>query len=133
MPHLIQKKADGSVDKQWEVRDTPLTVGRGENADAQIDDQEISREHFVIIPQSMAHKIRDLGSRNGTWLNGEKITEHELKSNDLIRAGQTTFFFVIEKGKGLKTVIGELEEESEKSGKGYSTMRRELYEQAGGK
>ena len=132
MPYLIQKKADGSVDQKWELRDSPFTVGRGDMADAKVNDHEISREHFAIVPRAGAYAIKDLGSKNGTWLNGQRlVSEVDLKPNDHIRAGQTIFFYVTDKPtKGLRTVVNELEEEIQKSGKGFSTMRQELYKKA---
>jgi pSer/pThr/pTyr-binding forkhead associated (FHA) protein len=118
MPYLIQKQADGSTVKQWDLRDKPLTVGRGDKVDAQIDDIEMSRQHFVISPKGNSYVIQDQHSRNGTLVNGQRVTETALKPNDDIRAGHTRFVFV----EGLATVIGKLQDEP----KGYSTHIREI-------
>ena len=118
MPYLIQKQADGSVVKQWDLRDKPLTVGRGDKVDARIEDKEMSRQHFVISPQGSEYVIQDLESRNGTLVNGHRITETTLKANDKIRAGQSHFVFV----EGLTTVIGKLQDDR----KGYSTHMRDI-------
>jgi pSer/pThr/pTyr-binding forkhead associated (FHA) protein len=120
MPYLIQKKPDGSVVKQWELHDKPLTVGRGDDADASIDDKEMSRHHFVISRTADGYVIKDLESTNGTWVNGRGISEQTLRPNDKIRAGQTPFVFV----EGLSTVIGKLE----KGETGYSTYVRKISE-----
>ena len=118
MPYLIQKHADGSVVKQWDLRDKPLTVGRGDQVDAQIDDKEMSRKHFVIFPSDAGYVIHDQESQNGTLVNGRRVSDATLKPNDRIQAGQTRFVFV----EGLATVIGKLANDS----KGYGTHLREI-------
>jgi len=120
MPSLILKKADGSVLRQWDVPCAPLSVGRGEQADVQIDDTEMSRVHFVITPRGGAFVIQDQKSTNGTFVNGQPITEAALKPNDKIRAGQSYFSFV----EGLGTVIRKLEAEDRR----YSTYVQKLSE-----
>jgi len=59
MPSLTQKKADGSLVKQWNLGQLPLTVGRGDDATAKVDDHELSRCHFIIEPSEKGHSIRD--------------------------------------------------------------------------
>lgn len=122
MPYLIQKQADGSAVKQWDLRDKPLTVGRGDQAHARIHDTEMSRQHFVISPKGGGYVIQDQGSQNGTLVNGRRVTEATLQPNDSIRAGQTLFVFV----EGLGTVIGKLQKEP----KGYGTHLREISKKA---
>ena len=122
MPYLIQKQSDGTTVKQWDLRDKPLTVGRGDKVDAQIDDNEMSRQHFVISPKGGGYVIQDQNSQNGTLVNGRRVTETTLKPNDNIRAGQSRFVFV----EGLATVIGKLQDEP----KGYRTHIREISKRA---
>ena len=119
MPYLIQKNPDGSTLKQWDLRDKPLTVGRGDEVDAKIDDQEISRKHCVISPKGGSYVLEDMDSRNGTWVNGKRVSgERQLNPNDKIRIGKTDFVFV----EGLVTVVGQLEKEP----KGLGTYIREI-------
>jgi pSer/pThr/pTyr-binding forkhead associated (FHA) protein len=122
MPYLIQKQTDGSTVKEWDLRDKPLTVGRGDKVDARIDDKEMSRQHFVISPHSGGYLIQDQNSRNGILVNGRRVTQTTLKPNDSILAGQTLFVFV----EGLATVIGKLQDEP----KGYRTQIREISKDA---
>jgi two-component system, cell cycle response regulator len=123
MPYLIQKQPDGSTLRQWDLRDKPLTVGRGEKVDAQIDDVNMSRQHFVISPKDNGYVLQDQNSRNGILVNGKRVIETMmLKPNDSIRAGQTLFVFV----EGMATVIGKLQDEP----KGYSTHIREISKKA---
>jgi class 3 adenylate cyclase len=67
-----------------------LTVGRGEGADLLIDDPEISHAHAVLAPTPDGLEIEDLGSLNGTWVNGERITTAiHLEPGDTITVGAT--------------------------------------------
>jgi pSer/pThr/pTyr-binding forkhead associated (FHA) protein len=98
-------------------------VGRGEKVDAQTDDVNMSRQHFVISPKENGYVLQDQNSRNGTLVNGKRVTEMTtLKPNDTIRAGQTLFVFV----EGMATVIGKLQDEP----KSYGTHLREISKEA---
>jgi class 3 adenylate cyclase len=67
-----------------------LTVGRGEDAGLLIDDPEISRAHAVLASTGDGLEIEDLGSLNGTWVNGERITNAmSLAPGDMIKVGTT--------------------------------------------
>lgn len=54
-----------------------LTIGRGERAEILIDHPTISREHALLINRGPAPKLRDLGSRNGTRVNGRQLESGE--------------------------------------------------------
>jgi class 3 adenylate cyclase len=67
-----------------------MTVGRGEDAGLPLDDPEISRAHAVLGPTADGLEIQDLGSLNGTWVNGERIsTPTLLAAGDIVRVGTT--------------------------------------------
>jgi putative nucleotidyltransferase with HDIG domain len=70
-----------------------ITIGRDSNNDIQIIDVKVSRRHSVVEKAKGFHIIRDLSSRNGTFLNGVQITESELKSGDKVRVGETEILF----------------------------------------
>lgn len=66
-----------------------LVVGR-ENADLTIDDPELSRRHAIVRRKGEALEIEDLGSLNGTWVNGARIDAATLlAAGDTIRLGVT--------------------------------------------
>jgi pSer/pThr/pTyr-binding forkhead associated (FHA) protein len=77
--------ADGrSFDVSRELR-----VGRVE-ADITLADEEVSRRHALLRPVDGGIEILDLGSQNGTWVNGARITRAtSLAHGDEIRVGQT--------------------------------------------
>ena len=67
-------------------------VGRGVRADERIaDDPVMSRTHFEIECSESRVVIRDLGSRNGTRLNGNRVSECTIYDGDLVMAGSHLF------------------------------------------
>ena len=67
-----------------------LTVGRGDDVGLVLDDPEMSRAHavFAVTPDGL--EIQDLGSLNGTWVNGERITAPTLlAAGDGVKVGTT--------------------------------------------
>jgi pSer/pThr/pTyr-binding forkhead associated (FHA) protein len=83
-----------------------LTVGKASTNDVSLDhDDTVSRLHAVLENLGFAWSIRDLGSRNGTYLNGERINaERVLRSGDEVRVGKTRLLFweVRESGEGTR-------------------------------
>lgn len=70
-----------------------VTLGRGASNAIQLHDTEVSREHAEFRRRGEAFMIRDLESSNGTFVNGEQITEHELKSGDQLQLGRTVLLY----------------------------------------
>ncbi len=70
--------------------DKNITVGRANTADVQLDDDGLSRQHFRVSREDNAHIIEDLGSRNGTFLNGSRIERSSLSYGDRISVGAGT-------------------------------------------
>ncbi|MEO9221347.1 MAG: FHA domain-containing protein [Mycobacteriaceae bacterium] len=67
-------------------------IGRGTDCDLRIDDSGVSRHHVeVILGREVL--LRDLGSTNGTYLNGVQTAEATLHDGDLIRIGATAITF----------------------------------------
>lgn len=62
-------------------------VGRVAPADIVIDDDSVSRRHAEIVRSTKGVLVRDLGSANGTFLNGERVTEAPLSPGDVLRFG----------------------------------------------
>jgi pSer/pThr/pTyr-binding forkhead associated (FHA) protein len=82
---------DGELAGQRFPVDATVTLGR-ENADLVIDDPEISRPHACMEWNQERLEVSDLGSANGTFVNGERIEgPRELRNGDLVKLGQTSF------------------------------------------
>ena len=68
-----------------------VTLGREDDIDVELDDPELSRRHLFVRPIGEQVALEDLGSRNGTWLNGARLSEPATASpGDVIRLGTTT-------------------------------------------
>ncbi|MGE5838176.1 MAG: SpoIIE family protein phosphatase [Acidobacteriota bacterium] len=87
------------ADPRLEVRDVlgerivvldrmPFTIGRRETNDLRLGGSEVSREHAEIVADSGKYLLRDRESRYGTFVNGEPVTECELRSGDRVRLGR---------------------------------------------
>jgi hypothetical protein len=79
--------------KRIPVNTGNFIVGRGLNSNLVLDDVQASRQHFVIITEGTNCTLKDLNSRNGTFLNGNKISTSALKNSDVIKAGSSTIIF----------------------------------------
>jgi two-component system, cell cycle response regulator len=82
--------AGSSVGEMYKISKEKVTIGRGNQADIHVVDDGISRRHAEIVHEDNAILVRDLGSTNGTFCNGERVTEHALKDGDKIQVGSTT-------------------------------------------
>lgn len=71
---------------------TKTIIGRSEAADIQIEDVGVSRKHCEIDLLSTP-VVRDLGSTNGTWIHGNRITEQKITQDVDITIGSTTIQF----------------------------------------
>jgi HD-GYP domain-containing protein (c-di-GMP phosphodiesterase class II)/pSer/pThr/pTyr-binding forkhead associated (FHA) protein len=89
----IRVKTGPNKGKNYDILDTPLTVGREENQVIQILDQGVSRAHAEIFRLGEMCFIRDLNSTNGTFVNDVKITEESLKAGDEMLIGTTILLF----------------------------------------
>ncbi|MFQ6040778.1 MAG: SpoIIE family protein phosphatase [Candidatus Poribacteria bacterium] len=72
------------------------SIGRREENDIVVSDLTVSRNHAEIIADAGKFILKDLSSKNGTYLNGERIEVAEIKNNDIIsldRAGKISFRF----------------------------------------
>lgn len=72
--------------------------GRQGDCDGQIPDPKASREHFAILKYDTIWTLQDLKSRNGTRLNGSKVSERILEFGDCISVGKCEYIFTKEEG-----------------------------------
>ena len=73
------------------------TIGRGRASDIVLNDPNVSREHAEIRPRGGSWVIADLGSTNGSQLNGRRLEGSEvLRSGDEIELGESTMTFTLE-------------------------------------
>jgi HD-GYP domain-containing protein (c-di-GMP phosphodiesterase class II)/pSer/pThr/pTyr-binding forkhead associated (FHA) protein len=79
--------------KAIEIGDTTITIGRDATETVQILDQGASRRHAEVFRIGEMVFIRDLASKNGTFVNDERIQEELLQIGDKIKIGTTLFVF----------------------------------------
>lgn len=72
-----------------------VVIGRSKDADLQIDDTKMSREHGELTLVNQNWYITDLKSQNGIVVNKEKIKQKQLQNNDKIILGQTVLKFLV--------------------------------------
>ncbi|MGH8222107.1 MAG: FHA domain-containing protein, partial [Woeseiaceae bacterium] len=92
--------------KRMELDRPRLMIGRNELCDLRIDSDCISRQHAVVFRNGSATIIVDLKSRNGTFLNGKRITRQVLINNDIISMGDHRIKFVDPSAKRRTTLRG---------------------------
>jgi len=86
---VVQGKPEGKV---IPLAAPVFKIGRGETCNLRPNSDQVSREHAEFQVTAAQVTVRDLGSRNGTLVNGKAITEvHVLKDRDLVTIGLLTF------------------------------------------
>ena len=98
MPRSRKETALLLVDgKRLVVGPTGVTLGRSRQCDIVLDDPNISRQHAEIRPRGGSWVLNDLGSTNGSCLNGRRIEGPEvLKPGDEIELGTSVITFELE-------------------------------------
>src|ERR1700758_4931671 len=79
---------DGQVLKEHTLSKERTLIGRKPHNDIQIDNLAVSGEHAAIITILNDSFIEDLGSTNGTMVNGKPIKKHFLQNNDVVEIGK---------------------------------------------
>src|SRR4051812_21700083 len=85
---------DGLVLKEIPLTKERTTIGRKPHNDIQIDNLAVSGEHAVIVTILNDSFLEDLGSTNGTVVNGNAVKKHFLQNNDVIELGKYKLKFV---------------------------------------
>jgi signal transduction histidine kinase len=84
--------------RRFELPDAPALVGR-ESRQLPLSDNTVSRRHAELTPADEGWILRDLGSSNGTYINGLRVTNrYQLKLGDQIRVGRTLMVFGAQPG-----------------------------------
>ncbi len=91
---------DGLVLKEIPLSKERTTIGRKPHNDIQIDNLAVSGEHAVIVTILADSFLEDLGSTNGTFVNGKTVKKHFLQNNDVIELGKYKLKYISEAQPG---------------------------------
>lgn len=92
-------KGPSGVEKSYPMRQITMTIGRSDQCDISVKDGSMSGRHCEVSKINGEIRVKDAGSANGIWLNGERITDAELFDGDVIRLGQTSIRVDVVGGK----------------------------------
>ncbi len=73
------------------IKSDHTVIGRRRSCQICIPAADVSREHCAIVIESGRVLVRDLASSNGTWVNGQQVTEAELRPGDTLTIGPVVF------------------------------------------
>ena len=59
--------------KRWSLNKREFVIGRGEDCDIVLPDRQVSRHHFRVVRDDDGYNVEDLGSKNGTYINGAPV------------------------------------------------------------
>lgn len=68
-----------------------VTIGRSSSLSVSILDPRMSRQHFSLVCTECQWRVHDLGSLNGTFVNGRPVERENLQQGDVVMAGDTKF------------------------------------------
>ena len=101
MPRLVLS-LDGVVLREVALTKDRTTIGRRSHNDIVIDNLAVSGEHAVIYNSAGEVYLEDLGSTNGTTVNGQPIKKHLLQSGDAVEIGKYRLKFLADGATGTE-------------------------------
>ncbi|MEO5378055.1 MAG: FHA domain-containing protein [Magnetococcus sp. DMHC-6] len=87
-------KVKGVIREERELTRVATAIGRTSENEIILDNPAVSRSHAAIVRKGDKYLLEDLDSRNGTFVNGQRIQRHELQDGDSILVGKHTLLYV---------------------------------------
>jgi predicted component of type VI protein secretion system len=100
---------DGSVIREVPLDKERVTIGRKPQNDIQIENLAVSSEHACIVTILNDSFLEDLGSTNGTLVNGNPIKKHILQNNDVVEIGKYKLKYIADTPAAGQTSADEFE------------------------
>ena len=91
----LQVTAGPLADSTYFLTEAEIRIGRDPSNSLAISDLSLSRRHCLLGQGKDGYRIRDLDSRNGTFVNGEVVSEQTLNHGDQISVGDSVFVFLV--------------------------------------
>ena len=91
----LQVTAGPLADSTYFLTEAEIRIGRDPSNSLAISDLSLSRRHCLLGHRKDGYRIRDLDSRNGTFVNGEAVSEQTLNHGDQVSVGDSVFVFLV--------------------------------------
>lgn len=108
MAKLVISRNDNLLGSRF-IEDARLTIGRASGNVIQLDDPSVSKLHAQVEVVGNDHILLDLGSSNGTFVNGERISRHLLRHGDVVEVSEFKIRYVdhrtVVSGDGDRTMV----------------------------
>ncbi len=90
--HLLGQTDSSGTIRKIPIHSTPFGIGRAADSALQLESKNVSKRHAEIVIRDQAIWLRDLQSTNGTYVNGERVSELvQLRNNDLVQFATSLF------------------------------------------
>lgn len=89
---VLQAEGGPLAGREWTITESGLRLGRELGNEVHIDDPAVSRQHARVLLHNGAVWVQDAGSRNGVFVNGERVPDHrQAKPGDKVTVGAYVF------------------------------------------
>lgn len=116
---------NGLVQQEQAINKSRITIGRRPSNDLVIDHLTVSGQHAAIDTSSSGSFILDLGSTNGTMVNGQPVKKHLLQNDDVIEIGKYKLRFQLEAelGKGAASPPAPVSVKADTTSSGHAKVK----------
>ena len=105
--HAFLLVLSGTDPGRLHVLDRPeMVIGRSRFADIHISERALSQQHCKLTRHGENHRLFDLGSTNGTFVNDMRVQQADLKPGDVVRTGETVFTYMSGNHSGVGAGVG---------------------------
>jgi len=105
-------KSPGQDERVYDVPDGDVTIGRDKSVEIPVEDRTLSRRHCRIYLGADGWRVTDLGSRNGTFLNGAPILDDRIEAGETVELGETKITAYFPKGDGTSESLDQADLET---------------------
>ncbi len=119
-----------NIGRRFALDKPDMVIGRTGSADIPVIDERVSQQHAVIETVDNGHRLRDLGSTNGTFVNNQRVQNAALKDGDLLQVGETVFEYLSYQERNLTITVRGNTANSEGVPAALRNEARQMLEQA---